>query len=170
MALNSKMSLICAQNSIAKDKDFHTNRILPFSQKVDLALFFLSALHKHDTLNKNKDKTPLSVKTIAKKNNISFYFLQKIAVNLKKAGIIRAIRGKAGGYNLTRKAEEISLKDVIEGLEGHIAIVPCLREHHDRTTPLCERESCCQMKQGMEKMNKEIENILQSHSLMTLIS
>ncbi|HBF66858.1 MAG TPA: hypothetical protein DDW36_00330 [Candidatus Magasanikbacteria bacterium] len=61
---------------------------------------------------------PLSLKTFAKDSGISFLFLQRIAAKLKDAGIIRARKGKVGGYWLSRPRTSIHIIDIIEAIEG----------------------------------------------------
>lgn len=140
----------------------NSSRLFPFSQKVDYGLFLLTRL--------TKSKKPISLNTIAQENYMSFYFLQKIARQLRKGNLIESTRGKEGGYELKRKPEDISLKEIIECLEGPIAIVPCLRNFAPTTDFLCKREKYCMMKDSMRKMNTEMENILLEKNLNSFIA
>src|SRR5712692_11356859 len=59
------------------------------------------------------DPQPVRVKTIAETHGIPLRFLVQILLQLKGAGLAASIRGAAGGYQLARPPEEISLGDII---------------------------------------------------------
>ena len=83
--------------------------MIKISKQVDYAFQLISELSK---LEKN---ALLSLKTFSIKSNISFLFLQKIARSLRGAKIIKSVKGKNGGYMLVKKADKISVKEVISG-------------------------------------------------------
>lgn len=131
------------------------NSFFQLSSKVDYGLFLLTEL------SKNKEQQPVSLRTIAKENNLSFFFLQKVAYDLRKAGVIESLRGKQGGYILTVSPQKLSLKKIIEILEGPIMVMPCIDTH----ISTCERENSCTMRPGIKILN----NILvETFSKMTL--
>ena len=76
------------------------------------------ALRLLEAIEEGCSAEPLSLKTFAKDSGISFLFLQRIASKLKDAGIIRARKGKVGGYWLSRPRKAISIIDIIEAIEG----------------------------------------------------
>lgn len=121
---------------------------LQFSSKLDYGLFLMTELARHS------DAEPLSLRQIAEKNLMSFFFLQKVALDLRRAGLIKSDRGKNGGYTLAKTAQEISMKDIIEALEGPLAIVHCLS--HGSEVQRCVRESWCNMRGGLETVNQII--------------
>ncbi|MDR2295691.1 MAG: Rrf2 family transcriptional regulator [Clostridiales Family XIII bacterium] len=65
---------------------------------------------------------------IGRREAISQQFAYKILKKLEKSGLVRALRGKAGGYALTRGLDEFSLYDVFSALEGRILLTACLRD------------------------------------------
>lgn len=65
------------------------------------------------------------VKEIASRQAISPRYIEQIFQKLKKGGIVKSIRGPAGGYCLTRKPEEITIGDVIRAAEGPVQLVFC---------------------------------------------
>lgn len=134
---------------------------LHLTQKVDYGIILLSAL------SKRQGKDHLSIKKIAEQGNISFLFLQKIAGLLQKAGIIKAERGKFGGYTLAKNLKDLNLGQIIEALEGPIAIVPCL---NPRSATICKRIGHCSVRPGMAKINKEIQNIITTKTLDYFLS
>ncbi len=70
-----------------------------------------------------------SISEIAKKQGVPRKFLEKIIQDLMRSGLIKSKRGSCGGYMLARPPETISFYDVIEAIEGPIAVNACLDEH-----------------------------------------
>ncbi len=69
--------------------------------------------------NENK-QNPIQIKKTVIKQNIPMKFLQNILLDLKKAGYIDSKKGPNGGYFLKKNAKEISLKEMIELIDGPI--------------------------------------------------
>jgi Rrf2 family protein len=78
------------------------------------ALFHI-AFHNHGR--------PTQMKEIADKEGIPLRFLEQIFQDLKRANLVLAKRGPRGGYHLAKRAEDISIGDVVRALDGNIAIV-----------------------------------------------
>jgi len=134
---------------------------LHLTQKVDYGMTLLTTLVEGTT------KDSKSIKAIADEQKLSFAFLQKIARMLQQSGIIKAERGKYGGYTLTRPAEKITIKDIIEALEGPIALVPCLCPGVKGT---CGKGGNCAVRPGLEKINIELQKFFAERTLKNLIS
>ena len=75
------------------------------------------------TLALNQEGNPLSLREISRREGISEKYLEQIFLRLKRAGLIRTVRGVNGGYLLGRKPREISLTEILEGVEGSLAPV-----------------------------------------------
>lgn len=73
----------------------------------------------------------VQAKEIADRQQIPLKFLEQILIQLRNAGLVRSIRGASGGYLLARPPDEISLKDVVEAVEGELNIIDSKLE--DRT-------------------------------------
>ena len=132
---------------------------LHVTQKIDYGLILMTSLAK--------DKNQVSIKKIAEEGNVSFLFLQKIASVLQKAGIITAERGKFGGYSLNGKLKDYTLGQIIEVLEGPIAITPCL---NSLNKVACRRVGFCPIRPKFAKINKEIQELLATKTLDNFIS
>lgn len=74
-------------------------------------------------LAKQKNDTPISLKSIAERQNLSEHYLEQLIAPLRNAGFVRSIRGAYGGYVLARQAQDIVVKEIIFTLEGPITIV-----------------------------------------------
>ncbi|KGP90437.1 Rrf2 family transcriptional regulator [Pontibacillus chungwhensis BH030062] len=66
---------------------------------------------------------PISLKSIARENNLSEHYLEQLIAPLRNAGLVRSVRGAYGGYMLTRNPDQITSGDVIRVLEGPISPV-----------------------------------------------
>jgi Rrf2 family transcriptional regulator, iron-sulfur cluster assembly transcription factor len=74
--------------------------------------------------------TVCMLSAIAKAQNAPPQFLTKVFQSLTKAGVVKSYRGVKGGFSLARQASDVSMKDVIEAIEGPI----CL--NRDKTCPV----------------------------------
>ncbi|GEN31006.1 Rrf2 family cysteine metabolism transcriptional repressor [Cerasibacillus quisquiliarum] len=79
-------------------------------------------------LAKQYGEGPVSIKTIAKENDLSDHYLEQLATVLRNAGLIKSVRGAYGGYKLTKRPKDISAKDIIRVLEGPIVLVEALED------------------------------------------
>jgi len=156
-------------SGLVQQKSDQKQGFLQFSQKLDYGLFLLMELAKRQLQqnqhNKVMPRAPMSLRGFAQKNGMSFFFLQKVAFLLRKAGLIHADRGKNGGYVLARTAAEISLKEVVETLEGPVTVVHCLSS---QSADLCSRLPRCQMRHGLDNVNQAIVNIFTQTTLANL--
>ncbi len=84
---------------------------------------------------------PTQIKEIARRQEITPRYLEQIFQKLKRAGIVKSIRGPKGGYYLARKPEKIAVSDVIRAMEESMEPVFCARPPKGRKR--CRRESNC---------------------------
>ena len=71
------------------------------------------------------ERKTLGIKPIAELHGITESYLSKIFAKLRKAGIVRSISGVKGGYELARRAEDVSFWDIIEAIEGPSFFFQC---------------------------------------------
>lgn len=141
--------------------------LLQFSQRVDYAFFLLVELAKVAENGGFTGADVVSLRVIADEHKMSFYFLQKVALELRRAGLVRAGRGARGGYMLARGAEEITLKDIVEATEGRLMMMSCL--HADGEAPVCVRKKWCQVRPGLQFINQTIVETLAQTTLYDFI-
>ncbi len=65
----------------------------------------------------------IQAKEIAERKQIPPKFLEQILIQLRNAGLIQSLRGASGGYLLARSPEQITLREVVEAVEGELNIV-----------------------------------------------
>lgn len=104
---------------------------------------------------------------LAELTGISVPTAKKIVSQLTRAGLLTTARGMGGGLRLARPAAAISLADVIEALEGPIALTPCVEpdRRHD-----CSREAACAMRPHWGPVNAAVRGALADVSLASLAS
>ena len=88
------------------------------------------------------EKEAVSLQSIAGRQNISVSYLEQLMALLKKAGLVKSVRGAAGGYFLGRPAEEISVGDILRVLEGGLEAATC---------PGTEGDGGCQGSDGIPR-------------------
>ncbi len=80
-------------------------------------LYGLAAMYE---LSQVSTDSPMQIKEISSNGNIPHNYLEQLLSSLRKAGLVKSIRGAYGGYFLGRKAEEITVLEVLEVLEGSL--------------------------------------------------
>jgi Rrf2 family protein len=96
-----------------------------------------------------------SIGQIAKQQGIPRKFLEKIIQDLIRGGLIKSKRGSCGGYALARSADAISFRDVIEAIEGPIAVNACL--DHELG---CDQMPRCTMIDVWSEVQNKITEVL----------
>ncbi len=113
----------------------------------------------------NYGKGPILLKDIAKSQEISEGYLEHILPSLKSAGLVNSSRGAHGGYILARAPSEITLGEVVQAVEGIIAIVECV------TAPeVCHRVDFCVTRDIWDEMSEKIMQILDSTTLQDMVN
>ncbi len=85
----------------------------------------------------------------------------KVLNVLAKGGLIASQRGAAGGYSLARPAEEIDVAEIIQAMDGPIALTACV----EAATDSCSVESLCPMRGNWERVNTAIRTALSNVTL-----
>lgn len=131
---------------------------LRLSTKVRYGLRALIALARH------YDKGPVMARLIAEEEDISENYLEQIMEPLKKAGLVRSIRGAQGGFILAKKPGDIKVREVIEVLEGPISLIDCLID-----PSVCNRSSSCLTRGLWENIRESIIKAIEAKTLEDLI-
>jgi len=105
---------------------------------------------------------PLSLSEIARSQGISQAYLEQIAIDLRRAGLLESRRGAQGGYLLVRAPEHTTAGDVIRALEGSILPVQCVAE--DRGVP-CSLQDGCSARGIWEQVRDRLVETLDSITL-----
>ena len=128
------------------------------STKGRYALRIMVDLAQHDGL------TPVSVREIARRQDISGKYMEQIISVLTRAGLLRSVRGAQGGYHLSRPASEITVGMILRATEGDLAPAECVRGD----VP-CGRTGECSTRLVFEKVYSAINNVIDNVTLDELI-
>lgn len=107
---------------------------------------------------------PMSVRSIANKQNISELYLEQIFSSLRKAQLINSVRGAKGGYSLSKEPKNITIKNIIDVLEGPINISDCIEEGAD-----CDNLDKCATRVLWIKIRGAIDEIFSSVTLQDIV-
>jgi len=118
-------------------------------------------------VNLAQQKGYYSLAQIAKEENISLAYLERLFSKLKKAKIIESQKGVNGGYKLAKPLAKISIKEIFEALEGNLSPYNCDCLSNNS---LCEMNCSCNIKTVWQKLEKEICKTLESIKLKDLIN
>ncbi len=132
--------------------------MLRMSRLTDYGTVVLSHMAHHgDGLHSAADvasSTTLAAPTVA-----------KLLKALARAGLVTSVRGPQGGYTLARRPADISAAEIIDALEGPVALTECSASDHR-----CELESTCRVGGAWQQINLSIRDGLRDISLLQLMN
>ncbi|NLM14214.1 MAG: Rrf2 family transcriptional regulator [Epulopiscium sp.] len=108
----------------------------------------------------------IALRHIAERQDISEHYLEQLIAVLRKAGLVKSIRGAQGGYSLAVPPEEITVGDILRALEGSLAPVDCVSEN---VTTECAEWDCCVTRTVWKKIGDKINEVVDSITLQDLI-
>ncbi|HVP07525.1 MAG TPA: Rrf2 family transcriptional regulator [Candidatus Acidoferrum sp.] len=108
--------------------------------------------------------TPLS--EISESQNIPEKFLAKIFQSLSKSGIVRSHRGVRGGFTLARDPREISIKEVLETIQGPYHLMKCIKDIRN-----CDHNGneFCALREVIKVAERQLCNVFEQYTLADLI-
>ena len=112
----------------------------------------------------NNTGEPVRLKDVAKRQEISEKYLESIIVVLSKAGFVDGMRGKGGGYRLTRSPDQYTVEEILMLTEGSLAPVTCLTPG---ASP-CARLANCRTYEMWKGLNDLISNYFSHITLADL--
>jgi Rrf2 family iron-sulfur cluster assembly transcriptional regulator len=114
-------------------------------------------------LAKQPPETVVLVGDIARYEGLPESYLAKLFQDLSRAGVVRSHRGARGGFSLSRPAAEITLKQIVEAIEGPLALCPCLSPVDN-----CERRATCGMYPFLCSVQQQMTSMLDGTSLQAI--
>lgn len=129
------------------------------SNLADYAVVLMAAAARHC------GGTRTSAATLAEETGVPQATAHKLVQALVRAGLLKSVRGQGGGVKLARPAAAISAADIVEAVEGPIALTVCVDEsRHD-----CALEGTCRVRPHWAAINEAVRGALQAVSLANLI-
>lgn len=113
----------------------------------------------------NYNKSPVFLKDIAKNEDISEKYLSQIIIPLRTAGLVSSIRGAHGGYILAKQPIKVTVKDIVQVLEGDLILIDCLKR-----SASCKRVNICVTQDVWCKLGKTISDTLEKITLQDLVN
>jgi len=115
-------------------------------------------------LAKTPSKSWVKSKELAKEIAVSPDFLAQIVLELKKAGLVKSQRGIGGGIRLAKDPKEINLREIIEAVEGKIALKKCFE---DETS--CTFSASCPFAKTLREGQDQMLDVYEKKTLAQLV-
>lgn len=119
-------------------------------------------------LAKVSDHQPVLISEISESQSIPHKFLELILLELKKHGFVQSRKGKGGGYLLSKNPEDITLSDVINGLEGGFAPIQCVDPRQSMACEECGEGELCALKASMSEVYQGMAAVLNTTTLAAM--
>lgn len=108
----------------------------------------------------------ISLKDVAKRQDVSMKYLEQIVSQLTKSSFLHSVRGPQGGYRLARHPSEYTAGDILRATEGNLAPVSCLAVEPNH----CPRANRCETLSFWEGLNRTINDYMDSVTLYDLVT
>ena len=132
---------------------------MKISTKGRYGLQILIDLATHDP------EKPRMLKDIAESQQISEKYISRLVIDLRRAGLIRSVRGVKGGFHLAKLPEEITLLKVLETMEGPVSVVECVKSPEK-----CKRQMLCPARSIWKKLNDDIRGLTSKITLDDILN
>ena len=104
---------------------------------------------------------PLALRAVAERQHITLKYLENITTMLLREGLVTSMRGKAGGYRLSRSAEQYTVYEILRATEGELEPVHCLTSG----APACPLEAQCPTLPVWKGLSKVVKDYLEGITL-----
>jgi Rrf2 family iron-sulfur cluster assembly transcriptional regulator len=111
-----------------------------------------------------KNGEMVSINSLSQAEQISSVFLEQIFFKLKKAGIVKSVRGPGGGFSFDLPLDSFSVHDILEAAGEELTVLPC-----DRSLADCDRESACIAHKMIMTVTRVANDYMKSISIKTLL-
>lgn len=125
----------------------------------------------------DENMPPVPVSSLAETMNISPDYLMQLFVKMRRAGLVKSIRGPKGGFLLTKHPTKITVGDIVRAVEGPLPITDCLigagclpRGQKKAGAKNCPHKNNCDARLVWERLSREIESLLDSMNLYEIIT
>jgi FeS assembly SUF system regulator len=132
------------------------------SSLADYAVVMMAAAARHC------GQSQMNAAALAEETGIPLPTVHKLVGKLSRAGLLRSIRGAGGGFKLARPAAAMNLADVIEAIEGPIAMTACVDSGKHAKGEHCTLEGSCKVQPHWAVVNGAVRGALAEVSLISL--
>jgi len=120
-------------------------------------------------LAKAEPGKPVMTGYLAESEGIPKKFLELILLDLKSLGVVQSRQGKLGGYMLRRPTNKITMGEIIRGIEGPLAPLPCVSQSAYERCAECPDEAACGLRLVMKDVRDASSKILDNTSLADVL-
>lgn len=107
---------------------------------------------------------PISIKSISERQGISEYYLEQLFAPLRRAKLIKSVRGAQGGYILNKLPKDITVLEIMDVLEGPVEISDCL------TNDECDYLEACATRVLWRKIRDSINSVMEGITLQDMLN
>ncbi|NLV74508.1 MAG: Rrf2 family transcriptional regulator [Chloroflexi bacterium] len=125
-----------------------------------------TALRAMAELARRYGQGPISLTAVAATEGLPLPYLERVATDLRKAGLVVSVRGARGGYYLARPPEDISIADIMRAVENPVMLIDCAPE---RGQARCHEVGCA-AHQVLQVISSHLEQALDRQTLAAIIS
>ena len=108
-------------------------------------------------------QAPMLMETIAQRQRLSRKHVHTLLTALRSAGLVRSVRGRGGGFVLSRPPKSIRLSEVLIALEGPLSLVECVGD-----PTACERADTCVARRVWQALSRAVTTMLSSVTLQEM--
>jgi Rrf2 family protein len=119
------------------------------------------------TLARQADGGPISLAGVARAEKLPHAYLEQLVRDLRRAGLVTATRGQAGGYQLARPSDAILLSDAVRALEGPLLEMPCAGADN---LEACDRPQPCSVHEVFQRVHEALDASLTSTTLADVVA
>jgi Rrf2 family protein len=119
---------------------------------------------------RNGQSSPITLGEIAREEGLTVPHVAKLIRTMRQAGLVRSVRGRTGGYSLSRTAEQISLAEVLSALGGGRLYDTSYCERHAGDLKVCTHMGDCSIRSLWGVLEDLLERVLSRTMLSELLS
>lgn len=120
------------------------------------AMYFLAA---------HAGEGPLPLQSISAMGGVPKQYLEQLLGNLRRAGLVSTVRGAQGGYQIAAAPERVTLRDIIDAVEGPIELSECAATEH-----ACHKSGTCPVRWVWQRVTDSINAELEKITLSDMLS
>jgi len=111
----------------------------------------------------NSQDRPIPLSNVAVRQEISQHYLEQLFMRLRRAGLVRSVRGPGGGYMIAQELRNITIRDILEAVDESIVPAGCVEVDDS-----CHRIDYCVVRMVMQELATQIAESLESITLEDL--
>jgi len=116
-------------------------------------------------LAKQPQKKVVRLSEISENEDIPEKFLAKIFQSYTRSGLVKSHRGARGGFSMAKPADKITVKNILESVQGPISLARCVND-----VETCDRKDNCPMRKVWIKAQDYLTNLLEKRTLADMMS